>query len=90
MVAVAEPAHGEGSATENLRVAVFLAFTVTFVAVVDGRPVSILTSAVRSARLSKAVALAFVHRDHAEPGTPLSVLLPGGPTEARPRPAARG
>jgi folate-binding protein YgfZ len=47
-----------------------------------GKKVGVVTSAVGSARLSKAVALAFVHRDDAEPGTPLSVLLPGGPAEA--------
>ncbi len=47
-----------------------------------GKKVGVVTSAVRSARLSKAVALAFVHRDDAEPGTSLSVLLPGGPAEA--------
>ncbi len=47
-----------------------------------GRKVGAVTSAVASPRLSKVVALAFVHRDHAEPGTPLSVSRPGGPAEA--------
>lgn len=46
------------------------------------KKVGVVTSAVRSSRLSKAVALAYVHCDHAGLGTPLSVLLPGGPAEA--------
>jgi folate-binding protein YgfZ len=41
-----------------------------------------VTSAVRSARLSRVVALAYVHRDHAEPATSLSVSLPGASAEA--------
>ncbi len=40
-----------------------------------------VTSAVSSARLSRIVALAYVQRDHAAPGTPLSLRLPGGPAE---------
>ncbi len=42
----------------------------------------IVTSAVRSLRLSKTVALAFVHLDHSGPGSRLSVPLSGGPAEA--------
>jgi folate-binding protein YgfZ len=44
--------------------------------------VGVVTSAVGSSRLSKAVALAYVHPDRTGPGTSLSVLLPGGPAEA--------
>lgn len=48
----------------------------------EGRKVGVVTSAVPSLRFSKTVALAYVHRDHVEPGTPLSVSSPGGPAEA--------
>ena len=44
--------------------------------------VGAVTSAVRSDRLGRAVALAYVHRDHAAAGTPLTVLCSGGPAEA--------
>ncbi|HUM01739.1 MAG TPA: glycine cleavage T C-terminal barrel domain-containing protein [Thermoanaerobaculia bacterium] len=44
--------------------------------------VGAVTSAVRSERLDRAVALAYVHRDHVAPGTSLTVLCPGGPADA--------
>jgi folate-binding protein YgfZ len=44
--------------------------------------VGLVTSAIRSERLGRAVALAYVHRDSAAPGTLLAVLLPAGPAEA--------
>jgi len=44
--------------------------------------VGAVTSAVRSERLGRAVALAYVHRDHVAPGTALTVLCPHGPAEA--------
>ncbi len=41
-----------------------------------------VTSAVLSVRLGRAVALGYVHRDHAAPGTQVTVLLPAGPASA--------
>ncbi|HQR47542.1 MAG TPA: glycine cleavage T C-terminal barrel domain-containing protein [Thermoanaerobaculia bacterium] len=43
--------------------------------------VGAVTSAVRSGRLGRAVALAYVHRDHVSPGTSLSVICPAGPAD---------
>lgn len=43
--------------------------------------VGAVTSAVRSGRLGRAVALAYVHRDHVSPGTSLTVLCPAGPAD---------
>jgi folate-binding protein YgfZ len=44
--------------------------------------VGAVTSAVLSERLGRAVALGFVHRDHAAPGTHLTVLRPSGTASA--------
>ncbi|MGE5344807.1 MAG: YgfZ/GcvT domain-containing protein [Acidithiobacillales bacterium] len=44
--------------------------------------VGTVTSAVLSERLGRAVALGYIHRDHAAPGTELTVLLPAGPASA--------
>lgn len=46
------------------------------------RRVGAVTSAVHSQRLGRAVALGYVHRDHAAPGTHLAVLGPSGPAAA--------
>jgi glycine cleavage system aminomethyltransferase T len=37
---------------------------------------------VASPRFARTVALGYVHRDHAAPGTVLTVLLSGGPAAA--------
>jgi folate-binding protein YgfZ len=46
------------------------------------RRVGAVTSAVASPRFARTVALGYVHRDHAAPGTVLTVLLSGGPAAA--------
>jgi glycine cleavage system T protein len=50
------------------------------------KPVGMITSSVYSPRLKRAIALGFIHRDHWEPGTPVTVdsgggLLPASVTE---------
>ncbi|MFI5180115.1 MAG: YgfZ/GcvT domain-containing protein [Thermoanaerobaculia bacterium] len=48
----------------------------------DEQKVGAVTSAVSSTRFSRIVALAYVQRDHAAPGTPLFLRLPSGPIQA--------
>lgn len=46
------------------------------------RKTGAVTSAAASERFGRVVALGYVHRDHAAPGTPLTVILRGGPVGA--------
>jgi tRNA-modifying protein YgfZ len=41
--------------------------------VANGRPIGHVTSAARSPRLGRSIALGYVHRDFAEPGTPVTI-----------------
>lgn len=46
------------------------------------KKIGAVTSAVASERLGRTIALGYVHKEHAAPGTSLTVILPGGPVGA--------